>query len=114
MCGQYNVSNWNYSQAYDPTYIWWLNKGEDEKEWTYGTRIAFIPKTIKGEKVTIKVLKVLKNPSLIISLSPIIRAEINSKEVINIQAINKNTITPAIILNSFFFISNSSATLILF
>ena len=54
MCGRYNVSNWNYSQAYDPTYMCWLNKGEDEKEWTFGTRIAFIPKTIKNENLKIQ------------------------------------------------------------
>ena len=39
------------------------------------------------------VLKILKNPSLIISPSPIINAEMNSTNVINIQAINKKTIT---------------------
>ena len=54
MCGRYNVSNWNYSQAYDPTYMCWLNNGDDEKEWTYGTRIAFIPKTVRNENLKIQ------------------------------------------------------------
>lgn len=52
MYGGYNVSNWNYAQAYDPTYIWYLNN--DESKWTYGTRIAFIPKNIKNDNLKIK------------------------------------------------------------
>ena len=39
------------------------------------------------------VLNILKNPSLIISLSPIIIADINSINVIIIHVINKRTIT---------------------
>lgn len=54
--GGYNISNWNYEQAYDITYIWGNKKESDLLEWTYGTRIVFIPKGVnnKNLKLTYK------------------------------------------------------------
>lgn len=48
--GGYNISNWNYEQAYDITYIWG-NKKESDLEWTYGTRIVFIPKGVNNKNL---------------------------------------------------------------
>ena len=58
MCGGYNVSNWNYDQAYDPTYIWGTNNLKDISTWTYGTRIVFIPKTFRNSNLD----KIYKDP----------------------------------------------------
>lgn len=53
MVGGYNVSNWNYEQTYDPTYIWGNKSMADLSTWTYGTRIAFIPKNLKNRNTEI-------------------------------------------------------------
>lgn len=52
MCGGYNVSDWNYPQTYDPTYIW--SPRDDDSEWTYGTRIALVPKTFKNDNLRVQ------------------------------------------------------------
>jgi len=52
MRGGYNVSNWNYPQAYDPTYIW--SPRDDDSEWTYGTRVALVPMTFKNDNLKVQ------------------------------------------------------------
>jgi len=52
MCGGYNVSNWNYPQAYDPTYIW--SPQNDDSEWTYGTRVVLVPKTLINDNLKVQ------------------------------------------------------------
>ena len=51
MLGGYNVSNWNYSQAFDPTYIW---DADDEysKDQSFGVRIALITKDLKNNNLS--------------------------------------------------------------
>lgn len=52
--GAYNVSDWNYSQTYDVTYIWESNNLSDLSKWSYGTRIAFIPKRLINNNLKLK------------------------------------------------------------
>lgn len=52
--GAYNVSDWNYSQTYDVTYIWESNNLFDLSKWSYGTRIAFIPKRLINNNLKLK------------------------------------------------------------
>jgi formylglycine-generating enzyme required for sulfatase activity len=52
MCGGYNVSDWNYQQTYDPTYIW--SPGDDDSEWTYGTRVVLVPTTFKNDNLKVQ------------------------------------------------------------
>ena len=48
MLGGYNVSDYNYPQTYDVTYIWESDES-DLSVWCYGTRIAFIPKNLTND-----------------------------------------------------------------
>lgn len=51
MMGGYNISNWNYDQTYDITYIRGNNKESDLIEYTYGTRIVFIPRGLQNRNL---------------------------------------------------------------
>lgn len=52
MMGRYDVSDWNYSQTYDPTNICAIDD-QDVTEWCYGTRIAFIPRGIRNKNLRV-------------------------------------------------------------
>lgn len=45
MFGGYNISDFNYPQTYDVTYIWESDES-DSSIWCYGARIAFVPKNL--------------------------------------------------------------------
>ncbi|MGM9708431.1 MAG: formylglycine-generating enzyme family protein [Prevotella sp.] len=51
MLGGYNISNWNYEQAYDITYICRFKNESDLLVRTYGTRIVFIPKGVNNKNL---------------------------------------------------------------
>lgn len=53
MIGCYNVSNWNYIQAYNPTYICAYSI-EDITDCTDGTRIVLVPKDINNDNLLIR------------------------------------------------------------
>lgn len=52
MMGRYDVSDWNYPQTYDPTYICTTDE-EDIAEWCCGTRIALVTKYMKNRNLSI-------------------------------------------------------------
>ena len=53
MLGCYNVSNWSYIQAYNPTYIC-VCSFEELTTSTYGTRIVLVPKDINNDNLLIR------------------------------------------------------------
>lgn len=53
MVGDYAVSNWNYPQTFDPTYIISIDD-EYISERNYGTRIAFVPPSINNHNLEIQ------------------------------------------------------------
>lgn len=54
MWGDFSISNWQYNQAYNPTYMVWSNDLNILSTWTYGTRILLIPKMFKNKNLALQ------------------------------------------------------------